>query len=98
MDLEVSIMEIADIVQKQKDFFATGITLSYSFRKQAIEKIERSLHNHESDIIEALRLDLGKSPFESYLSEIGMVYDELHYVKKHLRKWMKKEKVKTYFS
>lgn len=88
-------MEIADIVQKQKDFFATGITLSYSFRKQAIEKIERSLHNHESDIIEALRLDLGKSPFESYLSEIGMVYDELHYVKKHLRKWMKKEKVKT---
>ena len=43
----------------------------------------------------ALYKDLGKSSFESYMAEIGMVKSELSYAKKHLKKWMKTEQVKT---
>ena len=39
--------------------------------------------------------DLGKSSFESYMAEIGMVKSELSYAKKYLKKWMKTEQVKT---
>lgn len=38
---------------------------------------------------------MGKPVFEAFTSEIGIVYEEINYAIKHLKSWMKPEKVST---
>lgn len=88
-------MEIEQIVAKQRAFFASGKTKEYTFRQEALERLRRSILHHRSLMEEALRKDLHKSAFESYMTEIGMTLSELTYVQRHLRSWMKKKHVRT---
>ena len=48
-------------------------------------RLECAIKQHEEDMEHALYKDLGKSSFESYMAEIGMVKSELSYAKKHLK-------------
>lgn len=48
--------------------------------------------DHEADIIEACKQDLGKSFFETQLSEIKWVENDIIFVSKNLEKWAKDEK------
>lgn len=86
---------IEDIVKEQRKFFKTGATLSYKFRLDALKKLKEAIIKNEKEIMDALSLDLGKSATESYMCEIGMVLSELRYAIRHLKKWMKKDKVAT---
>jgi len=43
----------------------------------------------------ALKNDLGKSPEESYLTEIQILLDEIHYQVSHLKRWSKPKLVKS---
>lgn len=88
-------MNINKIYNEQKAFFNSGQTLPYSFRQQMLKKLYLGLINHQEAIFVALQQDLGKGMIESILSEFWMVITELKYHLKHLKKWMKKKKVKT---
>ncbi|MFZ1729540.1 MAG: aldehyde dehydrogenase family protein [Bacteroidota bacterium] len=93
-------MTAAEIRQRfdaQKRFFASGATRSHEFRRSQLSQLERMLTEHEADIVEALKADLGKSATEAYASEIGFLLAEIHHVQKHLPKWMKPHRVKTMF-
>lgn len=46
-------------------------------------------------INQAIRADLGKSAFESYMCETGLVLSELTYMIKHTRKYAKERTVRT---
>ncbi len=59
--------EIRQMVEKQRAYFRTGATLKISTRIHALEKLSQCIQNHEKAIEEAIRLDLGKSGFESYM-------------------------------
>ncbi len=86
---------IDEIIQKQKRFFQSGKTLPVSFRIEALKGLKACIKNHQQDIILALQQDLGKSDFESYMCEIGMVLSELSYMIKHTKKFAKAKKVRT---
>ena len=88
-------MEINQMLKRQQHFFQSQKTKDYEFRKKALLRLEYAIKQHEKDIEYALYKDLGKSSFESYMTEIGMVKSELSYVKNNLKNWMKKEPVKT---
>lgn len=79
--------EIEEVVKRQRIFFQKGRTKSLEFRLKALERLEKSMKLHEESIRMALQMDLGKSGFESYMTEIGMVYSELRYIRRHLRCW-----------
>src|SRR5690606_19219740 len=49
----------------------------------------------EQAISEALQLDLGKSVFESYATEVGFILEEISFILGKLDGWAKKRKVKT---
>ncbi len=83
------------LFDKQKEFFQTGKTFPVSFRINALKKLRECIIRREKDIINALNTDLGKSEFESYMCEIGMVLTELSYLIKHTKKFAKKHKVRT---
>ena len=82
-----------DTLEKQRKYYRTGETLPVSFRINMLKKLKRALKNHENEIIDALHEDLGKSDFEAYATEIGIVYGEIGYLIKHLASFMRKKRV-----
>ncbi|MDB1960232.1 aldehyde dehydrogenase, partial [Clostridium tertium] len=66
-----------------------------NYRINNLKKLKNVIKENEQDIMDALYKDLRKSNFESYATEIGIVYDELNLHIKNLRKWSKREKRKS---
>lgn len=87
--------EIKDIVTRQRKYFQTGATLPVSSRLTALQKLYRAIAGHEAEIHDALKKDLGKSGFESYMCETGMVLEELSYMLKHTPKFAREQRVRT---
>lgn len=87
--------EIHKIVSAQRTYFASGATLPVSIRLDALRRLKAAILRHESDILQALYQDLGKSSEESYLCEIGMVLDELSFMLRHTSHYAKEQRVCT---
>ncbi len=86
---------IDDLFEKQKNYFQTGATIPVSFRVESLKKLKACIVRREADIAAALQEDLGKSEFESYMCETGMVLSELSYLIKHTPRFAKKHRVRT---
>lgn len=89
------IVEINSLLKNQKHFFYDGHTKTATFRKEQLLKLQSEIVNREQEILEALQKDLGKSPFEGYVTEVGFVLSSISYMVKHLDEWMEPEMVKT---
>ena len=87
--------EIKTILNKQREYFTAGATLSERFRLKQLGKLKTSLQQHEADLDLALQQDLGKSRMESYMCEIGLTLSELTWMQKHLKGLMKEKRVPT---
>ena len=87
--------EIKTILNRQREYFTTGATLSERFRREQLGKLKTSLQRHEADLDLALQQDLGKSRMESYMCEIGLTLSELTWMQKYLIGLMKEKRVPT---
>ncbi|MDE6829053.1 MAG: aldehyde dehydrogenase, partial [Lachnospiraceae bacterium] len=87
--------EIKNILSSQRKYFSTGSTLNVNTRIAALTKLKDSIIKHETEIQEALRRDLGKSNFESYMCETGLVLSEISYMLKHTRSFAREKTVLT---
>lgn len=87
-------MHLESIIKSQREFFLGNNTKSYDFRIRQLEKLEKAIKENEGAILSALEKDLGKSNFESYLTEYHFVLEEIKFAKKNLKKWMKKKRVR----
>ena len=83
------------ILNKQRDFYSSGITKKLDFRMANLNKLKDIILKNEKYIMEGLKKDLNKSEFESYSTEIGISLSEITYTTKNLKKWAKPKKVKT---
>ena len=88
-------MNFADLLARQKEFFQTGVTLSLAFRIAQLKKLRAAVIAHEEEIAEALKEDLGKSAFESYMCETGLALSEITYMIRHTKRFSKERRVKT---
>ena len=62
-----------ELLSKQKKFFNRGDTLSVKFRANALKRFLNIIEKYEERVIDALREDLGKSRYESYMCEVALV-------------------------
>ena len=76
-------------------FFASGKTREIDFRITQLKKLKEGIRKHEPEIMASLYDDLRKPPFESYASEIGILYTEIDHVIRHLRSWSSPRHVAT---
>ena len=88
-------MNIESTVAAQRAYFLTGETLDVAFRKDALRRLRETILSHEAQINDALRQDLGKSPSESYMCEVGMTLSELSYTLAHVDRWARRQSVLT---
>lgn len=87
--------EISLIVERQRKYFLSGKTLPVKFRIEMLKNLYSSVKSKENKIAEALNKDLGKSEYEGFMCEIGLVLSEISYMIKNTRRFSKPERVKT---
>lgn len=88
-------MTISQTFESVKTYYKSGVTRSLSFRLDALKKLKNGILRNQDLICSALKEDLGKVSMESYMTEIGMVLEEISYTQKHLKSWMKVHRVAT---
>lgn len=90
-----STAEIKGIVEAQRRYFASNVTLDRKFRKQQLKKLRNALQEWEKPLCEALWNDLHKSAEEAIMTELSIVSGEIRNHLTHLRGWMKSHRVCT---
>ena len=88
-------MELDVILQQQRDFFLSGATLSVEFRLKMLKRLYAAVKKYEPEIAAALRKDLGKSEYESFMCESGLALSEIGYMIKHVRQYSRRKLVYT---
>ena len=88
-------MDLDKLLKNQKEFFKSGKTLSVEFRINMLKKLYSSVKNHEEEIEAALKTDLGKSDFEGFMCETGLVLSEISYMIRHTKKFAAARRVHT---
>ena len=87
--------EIRSIVEKQRAYFDGGATLSVQNRIQALNNMRVWIEKNGDAICAALRADLGKSAFESFMCEAGMVLSEIRFLLRNIRRLSAPKKART---
>lgn len=80
-------MNIDTILEDQRAYFLSGATLPVKTRIENLKKLYRAVKMHEIDIAKALAADLGKSDYESFMCETGLVLSEISYMIRHTRRF-----------
>lgn len=88
-------MNHSNIIQDQRNYFNQGTTKEYSFRIHMLKKLQKAIRENEDLFCKAMQQDMNKCSSEVYMTEIGMVLEELRYHIRHLASWMKKKRVLT---
>lgn len=83
---------IHEIVLRQRKFFRTGATLDVAWRKEQLRKLKQAVIANQEALQQALYEDLGKSPTEAYICDIGPVIVEINEILRALRRWARPEK------
>ncbi|MCP4910810.1 MAG: aldehyde dehydrogenase [Bacteroidetes bacterium] len=73
--------------QQQVEYFRDGKTKPIQNRINTLRKLYNLFKENESLIHSALNKDLGKSKFESYATELGIVLDEIKYHIRNITSW-----------
>lgn len=88
-------MNMLDLIDRQREYYDSGVTKTYAFRIQALKKLREAILYYEEEIYDAVKTDLNKSRLETYLTEIHFVIAEIKQVERRLKRWMRPKRVKS---
>jgi aldehyde dehydrogenase (NAD+) len=86
---------ISQTLTQLRAFFAAGKTRNIEFRIDQLKKLKDGIRRYEPEIIASLYNDFHKPPFESYATEIGILYTEIDHVIRHIQSWSRSRRVAT---
>ena len=87
--------EIEALLEEQRRFYRSGATLPVAFRVEMLKKLYAAVKKYEPQIGEALKADLGKSGYEGFMCETGLVLSEISYMIRHTRRFAREHTVWT---
>ena len=88
-------MNIDELLDRQRAFFHSGATLDVKFRIRMLRRLLDTVNKYEGEIAAALKADLGKSNFEGFMCETGLVRSEISYMLRHVRRFAREKTVYT---
>lgn len=88
-------MNIPNLLSSQRHFFRSHATLDISFRKGALQKLKALLKANEENLQNAIFSDFRKSPFDSYATELGILYKEIDFYLEKMDRLSAPRRVKT---
>ena len=85
---------IAELLEMRK-YYNSGVTRRYNFRRQQLLTLREAILRSETEFNRALYKDLRKTPEEAWVTETGLLLQEINHTLKHLKQWMRPERVGT---
>ena len=87
--------EISSLLAKQRAYYKSGATIPVEFRIAQLKKLYAAIKKYETEVNDALTEDLGKSHFEGFMCESGLVLSELSHMIRHTKRYAKRKTVYT---
>lgn len=87
--------KIEAMITRQKEYFSTGATLPIKERKKALTRLLHALEEHETELLSALKADLGKNAQEGYMCEVALIKSEIRYMLRHIAGYAREHQVHT---
>lgn len=84
-----------EIIENQRTFFNTLATRDIQFRRKQLKTLHKALKDNEQLLHEAIYKDFKKSEFDSYTTELALLYKDIREARKMIFKWARKERVST---
>ncbi len=81
------------ILDSQREFFNSNTTKSIEFRKEQLRNFLDVLKSNESLMYEAIYVDFKKSKFETYETELALLYAEIKYSIKKVGLWSRPRRI-----
>lgn len=91
-------VQLQELFNKQQSYALRLRQSTAHDRIAMLKKLKAAIQALEPEITKALYHDLGKPAFEAKVSEIYFVYAEIDHAIKHLRSWMRPQKVRASLS
>lgn len=88
-------IQIQSLLKQQKTYYKSGATLPVDFRIQQLKKLYAAIKKYETEVNDALAADLGKSHYEGFMCESGLVLSEISYMIRRTKKFARKKTVYT---
>ena len=87
--------QINRLLEKQKAYYKSGATIPVKFRIEQLKKLYATVKKYETEVNHALTDDLGKSHYEGFMCESGLVLSEISYMIRHTKRFAKRKTVYT---
>ena len=87
--------QINIILEKQRKYYKSGVTIPVDFRIAQLKKLYATIKKYQNEVNDALKKDLGKSYFEGFMCESGLVLSEISYMIRKVRSFAKRKTVPT---
>jgi aldehyde dehydrogenase (NAD+) len=94
-DIKNKLMNALEIIKLQREFFLDDKTKSVKFRLEQLIRFRQILKENEVLLYDAIYADFGKSVFETYETELALIYHEINQAIKKVKQWSKPKKVHT---
>lgn len=88
-------MEYQEIINRQRAFFQTNATKNIRFRADQLSKLKSILQRNEKRLYEAIYADFRKGEFETYATELGILYSDISESIMKMRRWSRPKRVLT---
>ena len=87
--------KIQSLLNGQREYYRSGATIPVKFRIEQLKRLYAAVKKYETEVNEALTADLGKSHYEGFMCESGLVLSEISYMIRHTKKFAKRKTVYT---
>lgn len=92
---EMTNQEIQALLEKQRAYYRSGATIPVKFRIEQLKKLYATVKKYQTEVNDALKCDLGKSHYECFMCESGLVLTEISYMIRHVRRFARRKTVLT---
>ncbi len=87
--------KVEEVLEGQRKYYKSGATRSLKARKEILRKLRRVLQTNEKKLYSAIYADFKKSEFETYATELALVYHDIDEAVSKLDNWARKKHVTT---
>ncbi|HLO61078.1 MAG TPA: aldehyde dehydrogenase [Bacteroidales bacterium] len=88
-------MTYQTLIETQKSFFNSNQTKNLTFRIEQLKKLKSLILENEALLYKAIMDDFGKSAFETYATELSLIYHEINLALRKVRNWSRVKRVPT---
>jgi len=88
-------LDFHQLVNGQQFFFQTQVTKKIDFRKKNLKRLKSVLQENEDFLYSAIEKDFGKSKFETFATELGVLSMDISEAIKNVDSWAADKKVSS---